>query len=99
VKLTDRPLRTTKRSGSHSFQTEKPELEPCYLRISQASYYFGVSRSRLFSLIAEGVIRSRLILQAGRIRGVRLIDVRSLRDYVESWDSEGKRIKRKEVEA
>jgi hypothetical protein len=50
-------------------------------------------------LIAEGVIRSRLILQAGRIRGVRLIDVRSLRDYVESWDSEGKRIKRKEVEA
>jgi hypothetical protein len=75
----------------------KLELEPVYLRISQASYVYGISRTRLFALIAEGKIKSRYLIQPGNSRGIRLLEEKSLRQYVESFDSEGRRT-RKEVE-
>jgi len=74
------------------------ELEPRYLRISQASYVSGISRTRLFALIAEGEIKSRYLVQPGNKRGIRLVDAQSLERYIESFDSEGRRI-RKEVTA
>jgi hypothetical protein len=97
---TDRgPKRTSvERDRVASVAAIKLELEPRYLRVSQASYCYGISRTRLFALIAEGKVKSRYLVQPGNSRGIRLIEEKSLREYVESFDSEGRRI-RKEVEA
>lgn len=66
-------------------------LEPLWLRVSQASYRYGLSRTRLFALIGEGVLESRYLVNKNKAKGVRLVSDASLKRYVESFDSEGNR--------
>jgi len=50
---------------------------------------YGLSRTRLFALIAEDKIKSKYVIQPGKKRGIRLILEESLRNYIESFsDSE-----------
>ena len=65
-------------------------LHPRWLRIPSAVKYSGLSRSRLYELIAEGSIKS-ICLKSHRdaLRGVRLVDRESvalLSGYEESND-------------
>jgi hypothetical protein len=66
---------------SKKFQT--PDHVPVYLRVSMAVFKYGLPRTRLFKLIAEGLIESKLVLSKGAKRGTRLILEKSLRAYIE----------------
>ena len=43
---------------------------------------FGIKRSLAYSLLADGVIRGVSLRRAGRLRGKRLFDVASVRDFL-----------------
>jgi hypothetical protein len=43
---------------------------------------FGIKRSLLYELMHEGSIRAVSLRRAGRVRGKRLFDVRSLREFL-----------------
>ena len=66
-------------------------LQPEWARIPDAVKFGGVGRSKLYELIDDGEIRSVLLRQKGRMRGIRLINVQSLRDYISSFDGNGRR--------
>ena len=59
-------------------------LNPRWLRIPSAVKYSGLSRSRLYELIAEGSIKS-ICLKSHRdaLRGVRLVDRESVDLFME----------------
>jgi len=59
-------------------------LHPRWLRIPSAVKYSGLSRSRLYELIAEGNIKS-ICLKSHRdaLRGVRLVDRESVDLFME----------------
>jgi hypothetical protein len=60
-------------------------INPRWLRIDAAVRYSGINRSRLFKLIAEGVVRSASLKEhRGAKRGLRLIDRFSLDLYLET---------------
>lgn len=61
---------------------------PEYIRPADARL-FGLSRSMLYQLMAEGLVESVLVRRPGRARGMRLVRVASLRAYIESHRSEG----------
>jgi hypothetical protein len=59
-------------------------LNPRWLRIPSAVKYSGLSRSRLYELVAEGSIKS-ICLKSHRdaLRGVRLVDRKSIDLFME----------------
>jgi hypothetical protein len=59
--------------------------EPPWLRVTAASHLFGLSRTYLFALIAEGKIKSRHVKRPEAKRGIRLIETESLKAFVESF--------------
>jgi hypothetical protein len=59
--------------------------EPPWLRVTAASHLFGLSRTYLFALMAEGKINSKHIKRPGASRGIRLIETKSLEAFVESF--------------
>ena len=60
-------------------------LNPRWLRIPGAVKYSGLSRSRLYELLAEGRIKSICLKShTGAVRGVRLIDRESIDLFMES---------------
>ncbi|MBK1854988.1 helix-turn-helix domain-containing protein [Verrucomicrobiaceae bacterium 5K15] len=61
-----------------------PPLKPEWLRIPQATQVFGIGRSKLYELIAEGKIKSVSLRKRGQTSGTRLISYDSLADYIES---------------
>ena len=61
-----------------------------YLRMTAASLKYGISRTRLFALIANGTLKSKLTIQPNAKRGVRLISAQSLEAYINSFGPEGK---------
>jgi hypothetical protein len=60
-----------------------PELVARWLRVPVAVTYSGLSRARLYTLLAEGQIRSASIRAKGRRRGIRLIDRLSIDQFIE----------------
>lgn len=58
-------------------------LKPEWVRIPDATSIFGIGRSRLYVLIEEGKIRSSVIRDRGKIRGIRLLNYDSLAAFVE----------------
>jgi len=59
-------------------------LKPEWLRPNDVPKYFGVGRSRVYELIAEGKIKSVSLRQRGQKHGTRLISYDSLSAYLES---------------
>ena len=47
----------------------------------------AVSRIRLYELMYEGTLKSRLVQRPGAKRGIRLIEAKSLEDYIDSFGS------------
>jgi hypothetical protein len=66
--------------------TELTILTPKYLQVASATSYSGLSRAKLYELMAEGQIRSISVRQKGRIRGRRLISVESLDAFLKSFE-------------
>jgi hypothetical protein len=60
-------------------------LNPRWLRIPSAVKYSGLSRSRLYELMAKGRIKSTCLKSHNKaLRGVRLVDRESIDLFMES---------------
>jgi hypothetical protein len=60
-------------------------LNPRWLRIPSAVEYSGLSRSRLYELLAQGRIKSICLKSHNRaLHGVRLVDRESIDQFMES---------------
>ena len=60
-------------------------LNPRWLRMPSAVKYCGLSRSRLYELLAQGRIKSICLKsRTGALRGVRLVDRESIDLFMES---------------
>jgi hypothetical protein len=66
------------------------EFKTEWLRVNDAVKGFGLSRPFLFQLIALNRIRSVHIRRDGAEKGIRLIDVQSLREYISSFETTAK---------
>jgi hypothetical protein len=60
-------------------------LDAEWVKINDASRLFGLSRPRIFKLIALGQLDSVHLRDTGKLKGVRLISVASIRAYIESF--------------
>jgi hypothetical protein len=65
------------------WNTDMPSIEPAYMRPADAPR-FGLSRSSIYNLIRDGVIKTVVVRRPGNVRGARLICVESLRQYLAS---------------
>jgi hypothetical protein len=66
------------------------QLRPEWLRIPAAINFGGVGRSKLYQLIDAGEVRSVCLRDPKKQRGIRLVNVQSLRDYISSFEGNGK---------
>lgn len=63
-------------------------LEPRWATLEGASIYSGLSRQYLYQIANNGSIRTALVkAQPKNTRGRRLVDLRSLNVWIESWVS------------
>lgn len=62
---------------------DAPKLEARWLRVHVATIYSGLSRARIYGLLADGQIRSASIRAKGRRRGIRVIDRLSIDEFIE----------------
>jgi hypothetical protein len=60
--------------------------QPSWARIPDAARE-GVCRSKLYQLIREGKIRSVCLREEGKVRGTRLVNLQSLRDYIAGFEN------------
>jgi hypothetical protein len=68
---------------------EPVESDREWARLKDAIRLFGIGRATLYSWIAEGRVKSACIRKKHAIRGIRLINVASLRSVIESSVSMG----------
>jgi hypothetical protein len=59
-------------------------LKPEWLRPKEVPKHFGIGRSRIYQLIAEGKVKSVSLRQRGQKHGTRLISYDSLSSYLDS---------------
>jgi hypothetical protein len=59
-------------------------LPPRWLKIPPAVAYSGLSRARLYTLLAEGQIKSASVYSKGKQRGIRIVDRESIDRFLES---------------
>lgn len=71
-------------SSIHTGQSTKATAKPEWLRIPEATKLFGISRSKLYELIAARHIRSISLRKRGQVKGTRLIDYDSLCAFLET---------------
>ena len=57
-------------------------LRPEWLRIPDAVRYSGIGRSSLYTLISDGKIKSVSIRKRDTVKGIRLISVDSIDEYL-----------------
>jgi len=65
-------------------------LTPEWIRIVDAVRLSGIGRSHLYQLIDPGKIRSVCLRQRQKVRGIRLVNVKSIHDYIASFEDNGK---------
>jgi hypothetical protein len=67
-------------------RADKIEVE--YLRVDDITNAFSISRGFLFPLLLSDPpkVKSVHILQPGKSRGIRLVNVQSLRDYLATYE-------------
>ena len=59
-------------------------VKPEWIRPNPATKIFGIGRTKLYELMAEGKIKTACLRKRGEARGTRLISYDSLSAYVES---------------
>ena len=65
-------------------------LQPRWLRVVDAVRVSGIGRSLIYQHIKAGHIRSICLRERDKVRGIRLINVKSLDDFIASFDDNGK---------
>jgi hypothetical protein len=65
-------------------------LKPEWVRIPDAMKFSGIGRSRLYQLIGAGRVRSVCLRERQKVRGIRLVSVKSLHDYIAGFEGNGR---------
>jgi hypothetical protein len=60
----------------------KQSIRPAWLKIDDAVRFSGIGRSKLYSLIDRGKIRSACLRERNKVRGTRIVNVESLELYI-----------------
>jgi hypothetical protein len=66
-----------------NIQQDTP-LKPEWVRPAQATQIFGIGRTKIYELIADGKIKSASIKARGATKGTRLISYDSLSTFINS---------------
>ena len=61
-----------------------PYEEKRWATLGEAAHYCGLTKRTIYNLIGDGLIRSSLVKRPNASRGRRLVDLRSLDDWIES---------------
>jgi hypothetical protein len=69
---------------AHYMKAQRSEIKPRWIGIKEAAPYSGVSERLIENWIAGGFVRSSCVRAPGKKRGRRLIDLRSLDEFIES---------------
>jgi hypothetical protein len=72
-------------SGLSGIFIKDAPLQPEFATVRTTSALFGLSRTQIFRLLAEGQISSVHYKQIGARKGVRLIELQSVRDHLRSF--------------
>jgi hypothetical protein len=64
-------------------------LQPRWLRVADAVRVSGIGRSLIYQYIKSGKIRSVCLRERDKARGIRLINSKSLDDFIESFEHKG----------
>ena len=59
-------------------------IQPEFLRVKGVERMFGIKRGKLYALMNEGKIKSKTLRSRGTVRGIRLIDIQSVREFIHS---------------
>jgi hypothetical protein len=73
---------TRKSIRADEFLFNVSSLEPKYAKIRKVVQLYDIGRYSLFGLIRKGAIRTVLYKSSKKGKGYRLIDLRSLEDYL-----------------
>ena len=65
-------------------------LQPRWLRVADAVRVSGIGRSLIYQHIKARHIRSICLRERDKVRGIRLINAKSLDDFIESFEDNGK---------
>jgi hypothetical protein len=65
-------------------------LQPEWVRVPDAMRFCGIGRSRLYELIEKRKIRSVCLRKSDKLRGIRLVSIPSLRDFISSFERDGR---------
>ena len=65
-------------------QNKSLQLKPEWIRVRQVPSIFGISKSKVYELIAEGKIKSVSLRKRGQTHATRLISYDSMAAYIES---------------
>ncbi|MGA8478457.1 MAG: hypothetical protein WB696_10910 [Chthoniobacterales bacterium] len=60
-------------------------VQPEWLRVNDAVVVFGLSRPHLFRAIVQDRVKSVHIKNPGAKKGIRLIEIQSLRNYINTF--------------
>ncbi len=69
--------------NTHRPNPKSQTIKPEWIRVNDAVRVTGISRSKIYELIKAGKIRSFSKRERGALRGIRLIFLDSLLDYIE----------------
>jgi Helix-turn-helix domain len=67
---------------AHEIVQDPTKLLPRWLKVPAAVSYSGLSRAKLYILLASGEIRSASVRIKGKIRGIRVIDRESIDEFL-----------------
>jgi hypothetical protein len=67
---------------AHEVVENPATLQPRWLKVPVAVSYSGLSRAKLYILMAEGLVKSASVRSRGRSRGIRVIDRLSLDEFL-----------------
>jgi hypothetical protein len=67
---------------AHEIVQDPTTLQPRWLKVPAAVSYSGLSRARLYILLAEGQIKSASVRFKGKLRGIRVVDRESIDEFL-----------------
>jgi hypothetical protein len=70
-------------------QSATPVLEPEWIRINEACRFASVTKPVLYEWMRRGLVKNFSNRQRGQIKGARLVNLESLRQFLESRASGG----------
>ena len=67
---------------AHEIVQDPATVQPRWMKVPAAVRYSGLSRARLYILLASGEIRSASVRFKGKLRGIRVVDRESIDEFL-----------------